>query len=958
MKSLRCPCGRPLPLPTVETLAATSLTCACGATLELATQDQVDYATYIRNLQPPDRAEPCPIETCYLLLITKTARARRIDQQAFDHYLAAMHRVVVRFLLAQPEAGECIVQIACGLVPGASPAVEIFGGPDHSPLIRQLGGLEATIKQLPAPPVYQGPVPFYLEGRRGDPSATESVELPPPFSSFNRSRRQRSIEDLVLEARGVHRYSVIWGSIPAQARWRQVARHVLKRWWRRQCGPETAEPEVAEPFPPPDFPINLESVTERIEAYPLDSRWRQVRAELFAQSGDWTRAAEDMRHFVTDHPADTLARVHLARYLRAGGERSAALAELDIALKTDPTNVTALMARAQGYFDLGAWDAALADLRFARECDPLDPTPPFHASLIAASRQRLPEAIDLVTAALRLDPHWAEAYEHRARLRAEMPCAPESRADRRVEIEADLTAAIIRSPSSQFSRCMRADLFLGAGRPVPALMDCLLALRHFPDQPHVLGLRGMARLMLGDPQGTIEDGARCRAAGVANAGHLTSMAQAQLMLGQFDQAQDLCAAALELDERSAFAHYLRSQAREQLGQWEAALEDAATAVALAPDVAEWRAQHGYLLLVMGDDAAALAEAEEAARQQPRLASAHLVRSKVSYKQKNYKEAVAALDRCLENASDHAEARFMRGEIRLRQQEPRWALTDLDAAIRAQPQVPAGYLARAQARAELGELDSAIADLDRVIQLYPDAAQGYASRGHVWILKGDPDRAEADYREAIALDPGCAEDLFAQRLMVEAGLLRKKERYREATAKATEAIERQESATAYLTRASARWLDEEFVDAIEDVERAIELEADPVFAYHMRGRLLGELGRFEESLEDLNRAGVAADPLGSRICDAGIANGRARALTGLGRLEEAAAEFETAVRLCPENAWVHYNHGLMYREMGEWTKAVVCFKLALVLDDPPLSTRRRIRAQAFVQQVEARSTPIP
>lgn len=958
MKSLRCPCGRPLPLPTVETLAATSLKCACGVTLELATADQVEYATYLRNVEPPDRAESCPVETWYLLLITNTARARRIDQQAFNHYLAALHRVVVRFLLAQPEAGACIVRVACGLVPGAPPVFEVCGGPDHSPVIHRLDDLEASMNQLPAPPVHLGPVPFYFEGRRGDPSATESVELPNPFSSLNRSRRQRSIEDLVLEARGVHRYSVIWGSIPAGASWGQVARHVLKRWWRRQCGPETAETEVTEPFPPPDFTVNLESVTERIQAYPLDSRWRRVRAELFVQSGDWTRAAEDMRHYVTDHPADTLARVYLARCLRAGDERSAALAELDIALSADPTNVTALMARAQGYFDLGAWDAAENDLRVARESNPLDPNPPFHASLIAASRQRLPEALELVNAALRLDPHWAEAYEHRARLRADIPCAPESRADRRVEIEADLTAAIIRSPSSQFSRCMRADLFLGAGRPVPALMDCLLALCHFPDQPHVLGLRGMARLMLGDPEGTIEDGARCRAAGVANAGHLTSMAQAHLMLGQFEQAQDLCAVALELDEESAFAHYLRSQARERLGHWEEALEDAATAVALAPDVPEWRAQHGYLLLVMGDDEGALAEAEEAARQQPRLASAHLVRSKVSYKQKNYKEAVAALDRCLENAPDHPEARFMRGEIRLRQQEPRWALTDFDAAIHAQPQVPAGYLARAQARAELGDLDLAIADLDRVIELYPDAAQGYASRGHVWILKGDPDRAEADYREAIALDPGCAEDLFAQRLMVEAGVLRKKERYREATDKATEAIERQESATAYLTRAAARWLDEEFVDAIEDIDRAIELDADPIFAYHMRGRLLGELGRFEESLADLERAGVAADPLGSRICDAGIANGRARALSGLGRFEEAAAEFETAVRLCPENAWVHYNHGLMYREMGEWAKAVHCFKLALVLDDPPLSTRWRIRAQAFVQQVEAQSTPTP
>ncbi len=85
------------------------------------------------------------------------------------------------------------------------------------------------------------------------------------------------------------------------------------------------------------------------------------------------------------------------------------------------------------------------------------------------------------------------------------------------------------------------------------------------------------------------------------------------------------------------------------------------------------------------------------------------------------------------------------------------------------------------------------------------------------------------------------------------------------------------------------------------------------------------------------------------------SGRALAYSGQGRYQEAAADFARSVQDCPENAWVHYNHGLMYDKLGEQEKAAVCFELALELNEPPLNSRKRDKAKMYLTQTHPPAT---
>src|SRR5437588_10785275 len=104
-------------------------------------------------------------------------------------------------------------------------------------------------------------------------------------------------------------------------------------------------------------------------------------------------------------------------------------------------------------------------------------------------------------------------------------------------------------------------------------------------------------------------------------------------------------------------------------------------------------------------------------------------------------------------------------------------------------------------------------------------------------------------------------------------------------------------------------------------------------------------KFNRALTDLNHALDLAKNLGSHIGEAYTRNGRGLALGGLGNYEMALAEFESAIKLCPNNAWVYYNRGLTFERMGESNKALADFKVALVKNDPIFTNNKRKYAES-------------
>jgi len=118
----------------------------------------------------------------------------------------------------------------------------------------------------------------------------------------------------------------------------------------------------------------------------------------------------------------------------------------------------------------------------------------------------------------------------------------------------------------------------------------------------------------------------------------------------------------------------------------------------------------------------------------------------------------------------------------------------------------------------------------------------------------------------------------------------------------------------------------------------------------RCQVYAELGNYELALKDLERAveiSKASDPPGLPF----FRNGLGRALTGLGRLDEAEIEFRESLSLQPDNAWLQFSRGLMYLPQSEPQNAGHCFDLSLRLTNPRLSPRKQAKAQAFVERLK-------
>ena len=234
---------------------------------------------------------------------------------------------------------------------------------------------------------------------------------------------------------------------------------------------------------------------------------------------------------------------------------------------------------------------------------------------------------------------------------------------------------------------------------------------------------------------------------------------------------------------------------------------------------------------------------------------------------------------------------------------------MNEAVRLQPDMAPAYLHRGRLHLQQGNYDDALRDFDRVIDLAPELGAAYSSRGSVWIQKGEHDKADADFQQAIACEPGMAEAFVMERLLLEAAYYGRREEFDEAVSRATEAIELDEDCLpAYAIRAGAYWYSEQLVEAIDDFTQLIERNDEDDFHAHAgRGQVYAELGEFDLALADLDHAiALGNRQTGGRgPTKTGLAyayNGRALALAGLGRLDEAMRDFDRSQQDAPNNAW--------------------------------------------------------
>ncbi|MCA8925616.1 MAG: tetratricopeptide repeat protein, partial [Planctomycetes bacterium] len=135
----------------------------------------------------------------------------------------------------------------------------------------------------------------------------------------------------------------------------------------------------------------------------------------------------------------------------------------------------------------------------------------------------------------------------------------------------------------------------------------------------------------------------------------------------------------------------------------------------------------------------------------------------------------------------------------------------------------------------------------------------------------------------------------------------------------------ENPLAYCNRGASKAGLGRHAEAIEDYDRALQLDPTIALAYCNRGVSKRSLGRHAEALEDFDRA-LELDP---QDPNAYVNRGLSKA--DLGRDEDAIEDYDRALRLDPQDAGAYANRGVSNDHLGRKAEALEDFDRALRLD---------------------------
>jgi tetratricopeptide (TPR) repeat protein len=349
---------------------------------------------------------------------------------------------------------------------------------------------------------------------------------------------------------------------------------------------------------------------------------------------------------------------------------------------------------------------------------------------VLAAEPALPEALELLGAALGAQGRHAEALEALDRAR-------EAR------------------PASATIRHNRAQALFSLGRHREARPELEKALEMKPDYFPSWNLLGSVHAALGDAPAAERAYRRALQANPSlaeahyNLGHLFQEA------GRNDEAIACYRRALALRPRFAPAHNNLANALKAAGRVDEALVHYAEAVRNEPRLADALSNFGTALRELGRFEEAIPLLERAAALTPDSAAV-LNNLGIAFHERNRDtDAVRCYRRAIEIDPAFREARTNLGNALAAQGEDREAVECYRAAIALAPGHPDAYSNLGVVLQERGEVDEAIACYRRALEIAPDHADALSNLGYLLQEQGRLDEALGYYRRALEANPKSA-----------------------------------------------------------------------------------------------------------------------------------------------------------------------------------------------------------
>jgi tetratricopeptide (TPR) repeat protein len=149
--------------------------------------------------------------------------------------------------------------------------------------------------------------------------------------------------------------------------------------------------------------------------------------------------------------------------------------------------------------------------------------------------------------------------------------------------------------------------------------------------------------------------------------------------------------------------------------------------------------------------------------------------------------------------------------------------------------------------------------------------------------------------------------------------------------------RLERASAYLNRGVSYYEKREFERAIQDLNKAINLNSGIPMAFNVRGTAYFLTGRHGHAIQDFDKA-IKLQP-----DNANTYRNRGVVYRKTGKLERAIADFDKAISLSPKYVDAYFNRGRAYKTKGDRHQAIADFRTVLALDPSNVTAKAALKS---------------
>lgn len=242
-------------------------------------------------------------------------------------------------------------------------------------------------------------------------------------------------------------------------------------------------------------------------------------------------------------------------------------------------------------------------------------------------------------------------------------------------------------------------------------------------------------------------------------------------------------------------------------------------------------------------------------------------------------------------------------------------------ISVKPHLPEPYLYRSIAKIYLDDYTGAADDASSCIERNPFITTAYQVRGTARQNMNDYDGAIADFSEGLKMQP--ENKVFLRNLGVSYAL---KKDYHHADS-CFESFARifPSEASAYLTRAQLKVEMNDSIAALDNLNKALELDKSSSYAFALRGMILEGQENHEEAVRDMDMA-IKLDPeQASYFINRGLIKYNTNDFRG------ALQDYDAAIEIDPKSVISLYNRGLLRAQLGDRNKAISDFSAVLNLE---------------------------